>query len=169
MDPEAGPAIATGMFVPPMVLNPFSPDTVTFIPTACTNGTFVATVIVIVFEAHGYAVDWPILANLLCRLPSPSACLRSLSGPRGLVRPGGLAVIVSPYTWMDEHTPREVWLGGYAKADGTEVRARETLITMLDNDFELMGEEDMPMLIREHERKYQYVVSHAMVFRRREQ
>ncbi len=52
--------------------------------------------------------DAVLMANLLCRLPSPKACLGRLGGPLGLVKPGGLAVIVSPYTWMEQHTPREV-------------------------------------------------------------
>ena len=51
--------------------------------------------------------DACLLGNLLCRLPSPKACLSRLGGPDGLVRPGGLAVVVSPYTWMEEHTPKE--------------------------------------------------------------
>ena len=52
-------------------------------------------------------IDACLLANLLCRLPDPSACLARLSGPDGLVKPGGIAVVVSPYTWMEEHTPRQ--------------------------------------------------------------
>jgi SAM-dependent methyltransferase len=51
--------------------------------------------------------DACLLGNLLCRLPSPKACLSRLGGPDGLVKPGGLAVVVSPYTWMEEHTPKE--------------------------------------------------------------
>lgn len=38
-----------------------------------------------------------------------------------------------------------------------------------ERGFELLGEEDMPLVIREHERKYQLIVSHAMVFRRLEE
>ena len=115
------------------------------------------------------AFDACLLANLLCRLPSPSACLRSLGGPSGLVKPGGLAVIVSPYTWMEEHTPRDGWLGGYASGNGTRVYSDATLRSLMDEcGFELLGEEDMPLLIREHARKYQMIVSHAMVFQRRQ-
>lgn len=29
-----------------------------------------------------------------------------------LVRPGGVFVLVSPYSWLEEYTPREEWLGG---------------------------------------------------------
>ena len=114
------------------------------------------------------AFDVCLLANLLCRLPSPSACLRSLSGPRGLVKPGGLAVIVSPYTWMEEHTPRDTWLGGYSTPGGERIVSDATLrALMAELDYELLDEENMPLLIREHERKYQFIISHAMVFQRR--
>ena len=114
--------------------------------------------------------DACLLANLLCRLPSPTACLRSLSGPAGLVKPGGLAVIVSPYTWMEEHTPRSSWLGGYRDGDGGAVYSDKTLRRIMDDlGFSLLDEEDMPLLIREHERKYQFIISHAMVFQRRKE
>jgi len=111
--------------------------------------------------------DVVLMANLLCRLPDPQACLSQLSNPRGLVRPGGLAVIISPYTWMVEHTPRELWLGGYSNSDGGRVYSNDTLVHLLSPEFTLLREEEMPLLIREHKRKYQYIVSHAMVFRRR--
>ena len=110
-----------------------------------------------------------LLANLLCRVPSPKAVLGRLGGPRGLVRPGGLAVVVSPYTWMEEHTPREVWLGGYRDADGRPVDSAATLEKELSADFRLVHEEQMPLLIREHARKYQLIISHAMVFQRRDE
>ena len=112
--------------------------------------------------------DACLLANLLCRLPSPRACLEQLGGPSGLVRPGGLAVIVSPYSWMEQHTPKSTWLGGYVGADGQPVYSDAALRALLDeHGFDLLDEEDMPLLIREHQRKYQLIVSHAMVFRRR--
>jgi hypothetical protein len=47
-------------------------------------------------------------ANLLCRLPNPLDFLTAL--PRLLV-PGGLVVLVSPYSWLSQYTPREHWLG----------------------------------------------------------
>ena len=112
--------------------------------------------------------DACLLANLLCRLPDPHKCLASLGGKQGLINIGGLAVIVSPYSWLLEYTAPERWLGGYADAKtGKRVHSNEVLsAVMQSNGFSLLHEEDMPLLIREHERKYQYIVSHAMVFRR---
>jgi len=114
------------------------------------------------------AFDGVLVANLLCRIPSPRACLGRLGGPRGLVSPGGLVAIASPYSWMEEHTPRGAWLGGFMR-DGQPVLAQDTLRNLLnEQSFQMVHQEDMPLLIREHERKYQYVVAHMMVFQRQE-
>ncbi len=111
--------------------------------------------------------DAVLLANLICRLPSPKACLGRMGGPRGLVRPGGLLVITSPYTWMEQFTPKEVWLGGY-EHEAMSVRSIDGLRTILGDEFELINEENMPLLIREHARKYQYIVAHATVWKRKD-
>jgi len=112
------------------------------------------------------AFDLVLAANLLCRVPSPRAVLARMGGVRGLVRRGGLLVITSPYTWMETFTPRDVWLGGVVR-DGREVPTREGLHAHLDAEFELVEQTDLPLIIREHRRKYQYIVSHATVWRRR--
>ena len=115
-------------------------------------------------DLHGF--DAVLLANLLCRLPSPRACLERMGGSRGVVRPGGLLMAVSPYTWMETFTPKDVWLGGFVR-QGVTVRSIEGLHTLLDPDFELVDEAEMPLLIREHARKFQYIVGHATAWRRR--
>jgi 5-histidylcysteine sulfoxide synthase/putative 4-mercaptohistidine N1-methyltranferase len=116
----------------------------------------------------GGSFDACLLANLLCRLPDPQKCLASLGGDGGLINVGGLAVIVSPYTWMEEYTQPDRWLGGFMDPDsGERVHSNEALSALMSgHGFSLLHEEDMPLLIREHERKYQYIVSHATVFRR---
>ena len=56
-------------------------------------------------------------------VPSPKSLLARMGGGRGLVKQnGGLVVIVSPYDWNEEITPRGSWLGGYLDANGNEVR-----------------------------------------------
>ena len=35
-----------------------------------------------------------------------------------LIVKGGLLVITTPYTWLEEYTPRELWLGGKQDATG---------------------------------------------------
>ena len=111
--------------------------------------------------------DAVLMANLLCRLPSPSSCLSRMSGPRGIVRPGGILVTVSPYTWMEKFTPKEVWLGGYLDENGEEVFSEDGLKRLLSADFDLLETRDLSLVIREHRRKFQYIVSQALVWRRR--
>nr|ART37598.1 E387 [uncultured bacterium] len=110
--------------------------------------------------------DAVLMANLLCRLPSPKSLLGRLGGPRGLVRVGGLVALFSPYSWLEQFTPHGAWLGGYAK-DGHEVNSADALRGLFTQQgFVLRREAEMPLVIREHSRKYQYIVAHAMLWQR---
>ena len=110
--------------------------------------------------------DAVLMANLLCRLPSPKALLSRLGGPLGLVKPGGLLAIFSPYSWLESFTPPEAWLGGYEK-DDQPIRSATALGSLLRAEgFDLLREAEEPLVIREHGRKYQYIVTHAMLWRR---
>lgn len=109
--------------------------------------------------------DGAVLANLLCRLPEPLACL---DGLQQLLKPGGIAVIVTPFSWLDQFTPRSKWLGGYRDpvSDGP-VHSKEVLKAEMEKrGFVKVDQEQMPLVIREHQRKYQYIVSEATVWRR---
>jgi 5-histidylcysteine sulfoxide synthase/putative 4-mercaptohistidine N1-methyltranferase len=110
--------------------------------------------------------DAVLIANVLCRLPSPGACLGRLGGERGIVKVGGLLVIASPYSWTEEYSPRDVWLGGYVDDEGSERFSEDGLKQYLSFDFELVDQCDIPIVIREHYRKYQYIVTQALIFRR---
>jgi 5-histidylcysteine sulfoxide synthase/putative 4-mercaptohistidine N1-methyltranferase len=110
--------------------------------------------------------DAVLMANLLCRLPEPQAAIARLTGHRALVRPGGLLVLISPYTWLDAFTPRQAWLGARYQ-DGVALRSQDAIKTALSPAFTLVREADVPLVIREHHRKFQYIVSHAMVWQRR--
>lgn len=107
--------------------------------------------------------DTVLAANLLCRLPAPR---RALARFPALVRPGGQLIITSPYTWLTEYTPRENWLGGYDGPAGA-VRSLDGLRAALETDFTLEATRDLPFLIREHARKYQWSVAQASVWIRR--
>merc|ERR1712217_586832 len=54
-------------------------------------------------------VDCITAVNLLCRLPNPEAFLAKAAE---CIRPGGILVLVSPYSWLEEYTAKEKWLGG---------------------------------------------------------
>jgi putative 4-mercaptohistidine N1-methyltranferase len=94
-------------------------------------------------------------ANLLCRLPHPRAFLNRLNQ---LVRPGGQLLLTTPFTWLEEFTSRENWLA--------EEDSELALVQALSPFFKLEYKINMPFLIREHRRKFQYSVALGMRWRR---
>lgn len=93
-------------------------------------------------------------ANLLCRLTEPAKLLDRLPD---LVKPGGQLLLATPCTWLEEFTPAANWPAG---------STREWLKDRLSAGFTLELEKDMPFLIREHARKYQWSVALGMRWRR---
>ena len=101
--------------------------------------------------------DLVLMANLIDRLARPDACLARLPE---LVQAGGCAIITSPYTWLEDYTPREAWL------QRGEQDTLETLRETLAPAFQLERVLDLPFLIREHRRKYQWSIAEASIWRR---
>jgi len=106
--------------------------------------------------------DFILAANLIDRVHSPKELLAVL---RRLLNPGGHLLIASPYTWLSEFTPTQQWLGAIQTwSETTTLRAiRENL----GNKFELVSSKDLPFLIREHARKYQWSVAQASLWLKR--
>jgi len=107
--------------------------------------------------------DVVLAANLIDRLRDPR---RFLARTPALVRAGGQLVITSPYTWLQEYTPPDHWLGGFAE-DGSPLTTLEGLTRALSDHFTLVGTKELPFLIREHARKYQWSVAQASIWRRK--
>jgi putative 4-mercaptohistidine N1-methyltranferase len=101
--------------------------------------------------------DLVLMANLIDRLPDPARCLARLPH---LIPLGGWLVITSPYTWLEEYTPREKWLGDEGPGP------LGVLEKILAPDFRLRQTLDLPFLIREHRRKYQLGVAEGSVWER---
>ncbi|XP_060690286.1 uncharacterized protein LOC132821619 [Hemiscyllium ocellatum] len=101
--------------------------------------------------------------NLICRLPDPFAFFHRLPE---LVAPGGILVITSPYTWLEEFTPKSRWLGGYKDVSSNEVRGFDTMKRIFSPHFELLAEKNEPIVIRETARKHQWTVAHMTIWRR---
>jgi putative 4-mercaptohistidine N1-methyltranferase len=97
------------------------------------------------------AFDVVLAANLLCRLPDPRVFLARLPE---LVKPGGQLLLTTPFTWLAEFTPREKWIGGTGELESTD-----ELTQLLEPHFELKLSKELPFLIREHARKYQWSVA----------
>jgi putative 4-mercaptohistidine N1-methyltranferase len=96
--------------------------------------------------------DVVIACNLICRLPQPMRLLERL---KQLLKPGGQLFITTPFTWLEAYTPSENWLGDGAQDSFAGLRRA------LESDFDLDAKWDMPFLIREHARKYQYSLAQA--------
>lgn len=103
--------------------------------------------------------------NLLDRLYDPIAFLQSI---KARLRPGGLLVLASPYTWLQEHTPRERWPGGYKNSMGENFTTLEGITQALAPEFTPVDNPvDIPFVIRETRRKYQYGVSELSIWKNR--
>lgn len=103
--------------------------------------------------------DLVVACNLLCRLPRPAALLDRM---HDLLRPGGQLLLTTPCTWLEDYTPTENWLC----RDGDGTSTLDGLHYHLDPRFDLLKTLDMPFLIREHARKYQWSVALASLWQR---
>ncbi len=104
--------------------------------------------------------DAILLSNLLCRLSDPSQCLRQFTESNKYIQQGGILVIASPNSWMELYTEPDNYLDG---ADSDETLAA---IGRHLPGFELLHSEDIPFMIREHRRKYEYIISQSSVWRK---
>ncbi|OWZ03479.1 hypothetical protein PHMEG_00024781 [Phytophthora megakarya] len=103
-------------------------------------------------------------SNLLCRLPEPEKFLTEISG---FINSGGIFALVSPYSWLEEYTVKEKWIGGVLDAEGNPVDSFSVIEKLLSKDFELVERQDYPFMIREHERKFQWGVSDGTYWKRK--
>jgi len=94
-------------------------------------------------------------ANLICRLPEPLKLLNRLPN---LVRSGGMLVLATPCTWLDEFTPPK---------NQPQTDTFSWLENQLGQHFELSSKHDEPFLIRETARKFQWTVSLVSVWTRK--
>ena len=108
--------------------------------------------------------DLVVAANLIDRLREPRKFLTAIGGR---IRPGGLLLLTSPYTWLAEHTPREEWLGGFRK-NGENRTTLEALQESLAPHFRLLEGYplDLPFVIRETARKFQHSLAQVTLWER---
>lgn len=84
-----------------------------------------------------------------------------------MIRTGGVLVLSSPYTWLEEFTPKENWLGGI-RENGEALSTYQALQRLLAADFEeIAPAQDVPFVIRETARKYQHTVAQLTLWRKR--
>ena len=109
------------------------------------------------------AYDFIMAANLIDRLYNPRQFLSNIHQRLNI---GGVLMITSPYTWLEEHTPREEWIGGYKK-DGENVSTFDGLKEVLGQHFKLMRSPvEIPFVIRETRHKFQHSLSEVTLWER---
>jgi putative 4-mercaptohistidine N1-methyltranferase len=107
--------------------------------------------------------DLILAANLIDRLYDPQAFLATIHERLNM---GGILVIASPYTWLEEFTRRENWVGGIRK-DGEPYTTLDGLADLLDGHFQMIDSpRDVEFVIRETRRKFQHTVSQLTAWKR---
>ncbi|MDD3576587.1 MAG: putative 4-mercaptohistidine N1-methyltransferase, partial [Halothiobacillus sp.] len=101
--------------------------------------------------------------NLIDRLYDPGKFLRDAAER---LNPGGLLILTSPYTWLEEHTPKEQWLGGI-RQDGESITSFEGLSQRLQSGFRLISRQDVPFVIRETARKFQHSIAEMTIWEKK--
>jgi putative 4-mercaptohistidine N1-methyltranferase len=108
--------------------------------------------------------DLVLAANLIDRLRKPERFLKDIAP---MIRSGGLLMLSSPYTWLEEFTPKENWLGGF-RENGEAVTTYQALRRLLASDFEEVQQpQNVPFVIRETARKFQHTVAQLTLWRKR--
>lgn len=109
--------------------------------------------------------DLVFAGNLLDRLYDPAKFLNLV---KERINPGGLLILTSPYTWLEEFTPREQWLGGFKANTGESYTTLEGLAETLAPEFEMLDKpRDIPFVIRETRRKFQHTLSEMSIWEKK--
>ena len=96
--------------------------------------------------------DLLLAANLLDRVKNPKRLLQKVL-PK-LIRPRGLLLLTSPYTWSEEFTPQSRW----------PKDSFPTIRKLLSHHFRLVRRRNLPFLLREHRRKFQLTFADATLW-----
>ena len=103
-------------------------------------------------------------SNLIDRLRQPKRFLQDIIP---MIRSGGLLVLSSPYTWLEDFTPKENWLGG-VRENGEALTTYQALQRLLRDAFdEVAPPQDVPFVIRETARKFQHTQAQVTFWRKR--
>lgn len=106
--------------------------------------------------------DLVFAGNLIDRLYQPAAFIKDI---KTRIKSGGYLALTSPYTWLEEFTNKENWLGGYKK-NGENVETLEHLKSLLAPDFAPVHHQDIPFVIRETARKHQHTLAQFSLWKK---
>ena len=107
--------------------------------------------------------DLILAANLLDRLYDPKRFLETVHERLNL---GGVLIITSPYTWLEEFTRKENWLGGFRKS-GEPYMTLDAIRDLLGPHCVMLdAPKNVEFVIRETRRKFQHTVAELTVWER---
>ncbi|MBU1641825.1 5-histidylcysteine sulfoxide synthase [bacterium] len=115
-------------------------------------------------RAHFSGYDLIMATNLIDRLYEPLLFLEEV---HLRLDDGGYLILTSPYTWLEEYTKKELWLGGYYDEAGNIVNSLDGLKKVLLPHFELVATHDVPFVIPETARKFQHTISQMSVWKKK--
>jgi 5-histidylcysteine sulfoxide synthase/putative 4-mercaptohistidine N1-methyltranferase len=108
--------------------------------------------------------DLVLACNLIDRLYDPARFLTTI---HERMNEGALLILTSPYTWLEEFTRRDKWIGGF-RQDGENITTLQALRQILSAHFTPVGEpRDIPFVLRETSRKFQHTISQMTIWRKR--
>ena len=108
--------------------------------------------------------DLILAANLLDRLSDPKRFLETI---HERLQPGGILVLASPYTWLEEFTKKENWLGGFRRAGEPHMTIHGIGELLRPNFVMLDKPRDVEFTIRETRRKFQHTISELTAWQRK--
>ncbi len=115
-------------------------------------------------KAHFTGYDLILGTNLIDRLYEPKLFLDKI---HERLNDNGILILTSPYTWQEESTKKEFWLGGFKNEEGQDQYTLEGLTNILEKNFELIETQDVPFVIRETARKFQHTLSQMSVWKKK--
>lgn len=101
--------------------------------------------------------DLVFAGNLIDRLYDPHGFIELI---KTRINTGGVLAISSPYTWLEDFTEKDKWLGGFKADTGENFTTLEGLAQALLPEFTPIAKPvDVPFVIRETRRKHQHTVA----------
>ena len=82
--------------------------------------------------------------NLIDRLPDPSQWIELA---KQKVSKDGIIINCSPYTWLEEFTPINKWIGGYRNSSAENITTQDGLREIFKPEFSEIDSDKLPFVI----------------------
>lgn len=101
--------------------------------------------------------------NLLDRMKQPASFLKDI---HRYLNKGGLLIMTCPYSWDEQFTEKKDWVGA-SKKDGENYTTYKAVKDILSSNFkEAANPMNIPFVLRETKRKFQYVFAEVVFFQK---